>query len=102
MNFSPGLSLFTNFVLKTLGSVFGCHTNSWIQIYNTISFSTIRYITHILGNLVGISPIGMELMFSEYILGQYLTLISDVISWIEEEHEIMSDKGFFKQFMPEK
>ena len=41
-------------------------------------------------------------MFSEYILGQYLTLISDVISWVEEEHEIMSDKGFFKQFMSEK
>ena len=35
----------------------------------------------------------MELMFSEYILGQYLTLISDVISWIEEEHEIMWVKG---------
>ena len=41
-------------------------------------------------------------MFSEYIWGQYLTLISDVISWVEEEHEIMSDKGFFKQFMSEK
>ena len=52
--------------------------------------------------LVGISPIGMELMFSEYILGQYLTLISDVISWVEEEHEIMSDKGFVKQFMSQK
>ena len=44
----------------------------------------------------------MELMFSEYILGQYLTLISDVISWVEEEREIMSDKGFFKQFVSEK
>ena len=33
-------------------------------------------------------------MFSEYILGQYLILISDVTSWDEEEHEIMSDKGF--------
>ena len=48
----------------------------------------------------------MELMFSEYILGQYLTLISDVIkeglSWFEEEHEIMSDKKFFKQFISEK
>ena len=41
-------------------------------------------------------------MFSEYILGQYLTLISDVISWVEKEHEIMSDKGFFKQFISEK
>ena len=54
------------------------------------------YNIHILGNLyiVGISLIAMELMFSEYIilLGQYLTLISDVISWIEEEHEFMSDK----------
>ena len=38
-------------------------------------------------------------MFSEYILGQYLALISDVISWTEEEHETMSDKGLFKQFM---
>ena len=36
-------------------------------------------------------------MFSEYILGQYLTLISDVISWVEKEHEIMSGKEFFKQ-----
>ena len=59
------------------------------------------YNTHTGKTLVGISPIGMELMFSEYILGQYLTLISD-ISWVEEEHEIMSDKGFFKQFMSEK
>ena len=41
-------------------------------------------------------------MFSEYILGQYLTLISDVISWVEGEHEIMSDEGFFKRFMSEK
>ena len=41
-------------------------------------------------------------MFSEYILGQYLTLIADVISWVDEEHEIVSDKGFFKQFMSEK
>ena len=52
--------------------------------------------------LVGISLIDVELMFIEYILGQYLTLISDVISWVEEEHEIMSDKGFFKQFMSQK
>ena len=52
--------------------------------------------------LVGISLTDVELMFIEYILGQYLTLISDVINWVEEEHEIMSCKGFFKQFMPEK
>ena len=64
--------------------------------FSAVTFS--NYITHILG----ISPVGMELMFSEYILGQYLTLISDVISWVEEEHEIMSDKGFFKQFMSQK
>ena len=51
---------------------------------------------------VGISPIGMELMFSEYIQDHYLTLISDVISWVEENHEIMSDTGFFKQFISEK
>ena len=41
-------------------------------------------------------------MSSAYILGQYLTLISDGISWVEEEHEIMSDKGLFKQFISEK
>ena len=41
-------------------------------------------------------------MFSEYILSEYLTLISDVISWVEEEHKIMSDKGFFEQLMSEK
>ena len=41
-------------------------------------------------------------MFSEYIRGQYLTLITDVVSLVEEEHEIMSDKGVFKQFMSEK
>ena len=38
----------------------------------------------------------------EYILGQYLTLLSEVISWVEEEHKIMSNKGFFKQLMLEK
>ena len=31
-----------------------------------------------------------------------MTLISDVISWVEREHEIMSDEGFFKRFMSEK
>ena len=25
-----------------------------------------------------------------------------MISWVEEEHKIMSDKGFFKQFMSQK
>ena len=35
-------------------------------------------------------------------LDQYLTLISDVISWIEEEHEIISNKGFLKQFLSQK
>ena len=63
-----------------------------------------NYITHIYTGkpLVGISLIGMELMISEIILGQYLTQISDVIIWFEEEHEIMSDEGLFKQFMSEK
>ena len=53
------------------------------------------YSTHTGKPLVGISQIGMKLMFSECILGQYLTLISDVISWVEKEHEIISNKGFF-------
>ena len=49
----------------------------------------------------------MELMFSEYILGLYLTLISQrkiwcVTSGVVEEHDIMSDKMFFEQAMSEK
>ena len=64
MNFSTGLSLFTNLVLKNLGSLFGCHTDSSIWTHNTISFSNLaamtamisavtfsNYIAHILGNL---------------------------------------------------
>ena len=62
MNFSAGSSLFRNRVLKGLGSVFGCLTDSSIQIYNTIKFQQpgyydfnavifSNYITHILGNL---------------------------------------------------
>ena len=61
MNFSAGLSLFTNLVLKDLGSVFGCDADSLIRIYNTkfqqpgyYDFSAVtfsNYITHILGNL---------------------------------------------------
>ena len=92
MNFSAGL--FTNLVLKNLGSVFGCHTDSLIQTY-TISFSNLAamiycndflklYAAHTGKPLVGISLIGMELMFSEYVLGQYLILISDVISWLRK------------------
>ena len=98
MNFSAGLSLLTNLVLKHLGSVFECHTDSSLRVYNTISSSNLATMKP----LVGISPVGMKLMFSEYILGQYLTLISDVISWVEDKHEIMSFKGFFKQFLAEK
>ena len=59
----------------------------------------LNYNTYTGKALAGISPVGMELMFSEYILGQYLTLVSDVISLVEEEHEIMSDKGYKTQFL---
>ena len=61
MNFSAGLSLFTNLVLKDLGSVFGRHIDSLIRIYNAkfqqpgyYDFSAVtfsNYVTHILGNL---------------------------------------------------
>ena len=61
MNISAGLSLLTDLDLKNLGSVFGCHTESWIEIYNSkfkqpgyydfsiVAFSS--YLTQILGNL---------------------------------------------------
>ena len=60
MNFSAGLSLLTDLALKNLGSVFGCHTDLFKQIYDTkfqqpgyyvsaVTFS--KYLTHILGNL---------------------------------------------------
>ena len=60
MNFSAGLSRFTNLVLKNLGLVFGSHADSSIRIYNTRNFSNLatmvavtfsNYITHRLGNL---------------------------------------------------
>ena len=35
-------------------------------------------------------------------INKYLALIFDVISWVEGEHEIMSDKWFLKPFMSEK
>ena len=35
MNFSAGLSLLTDLVLENLGSVFGCHADSSIQIWDT-------------------------------------------------------------------
>ena len=80
MNFSAGISLFTNLFLKNLCSVFGCHTDSLIQIYSTTSFSNLAaiiycidflklYNTHTGKHLVGISLIGMELMISEYYPG---------------------------------
>ena len=41
MNFSAGLSRFTNLVLKNLGLVFGSHADSSIRIYNTRNFSNL-------------------------------------------------------------
>ena len=76
-----------------MGSVFGCHTDSSIKIYNTMFYQPDYYDfrpvlsqiiqTHNGKPLVGISPIGRELMFSEYILGQYLTLISQRKIWCD-------------------
>ena len=62
MKFSAGLSLFINLVLKYLGSVFGCCTDSLIQIYNIYKFQQpgyydfsaltfSNYITSILGKI---------------------------------------------------
>ena len=56
MNFSAGLNLLTDLILKHLGSVFGCHTDSSIQIYDTgyYDFSAVTFsnlLIHILGNL---------------------------------------------------
>ena len=57
MNFSAGLSLFTNLVLKNLGLVFGCHADSSIRIYNTISFSNlaimilVQWLSHIMQHI---------------------------------------------------
>ena len=50
--------------------------------------------------MAGISPVGMEIIFSEIYFGfisdsNIRQKISDVIKWVEEEHEIISDKGFF-------
>ena len=97
MNFSAGLSLY-----KLCSKKFGL--SIWVSyLFVDTNYNFLKlYNTHTGKPLVGISAIGMELMLSEYILGQSLTLISEMISWVEEKHEIMSDKGFFKQFMSQK
>ena len=79
MNSSTGLRLLGDLVLQNLGSVFGCHTDSSIRIYNIkfqqpgyYDFSAVSlklFNTHIGKTLVGISAIGTESMLSEYILG---------------------------------
>ena len=57
--------------------------------------------------MVGISPIGMEIIFSETYPGSISDSNiteekPDVISWVGEEHEIISDKGVFKHDTSEK
>lgn len=56
--------------------------------------------------MTGISPIGMELIFYGVFPGSIsdsnTTKKSVVISWVDEEYEIMSDRGFFKQDLSEK
>ena len=47
---------------------FGVYGSDFLKLYNT----------HTGKIFVGISPIGIELMLSEYILGQYLTLIPQI------------------------
>ena len=53
---------------------------------------------------IGLKSLGPTLIIggAATMLGQYLTLTSGVISWVEEEHEIMSDEAFFKTFTSEK
>ena len=54
MNFSAGLSLLTDLVLKNLDPVFGCHTDSLIRIYDTkfqqpgyYDFSAVTFWNHL-------------------------------------------------------
>ena len=94
MNFSAGLSLLTKLVLKKFG------LSIWVPYwfidtnirhckfqqpgyydFNAVTFS--NYITHTGKPVVGVSPIGMELMFSEYILGQYLALTRQTKIWCD-------------------
>ena len=61
MNFSAGLRLLTDLVLKNMGAVFGCNADPSIRIYDNKSqqpsyydFSAVtfsNYLTHISGNL---------------------------------------------------
>ena len=48
--------------------------------------------------MIGISPTGMRLIFTGIdpgsICDSSITEKSDVISWVEEEHEIILDKEF--------
>ena len=66
----------------------------------TLIFSNYKN-THTGKALVGISPNGMGLVFSEIYSGSIsdsnITRKFDVLNWVEEEHEIMSGKGFAMQ-----
>ena len=64
---------------------------------STLTFSNYKN-THTGKALLGISPNGIGLVFSEIYPGSIsdsnITEKSEVINWVNEDHEIMSDKGF--------
>ena len=107
MNFSAGLSLFTDLVLINLGSIFGSHTDSSVLIYETVSLSNLAAMILVQwpSKVYNTHWENFSWNFSNwnrtYILWIYLTQRekSDVIGWVEEEHEIVLDKGFFKELM---
>ena len=115
MNFSSGRrSSYKPFSKKNLAKYLGAHIDSSIRIhlwvwhckfqqpgYYDFGAVTFSYYTHIEKSLVVVSPNGVNVQWI------YPGLISDskksdVISLVEEEHAIVSDKEFFKPFMSEK
>ena len=100
MNFSAGLSLLTDLVLKNLGSA------TVIPIYDTKSqqpdyydFSAVTFWNNhtywetFSWNFSNWNGSSVQRIYPGSLSDSNITEKSDVISWVKEEHEIMSDEG---------
>ena len=106
------LVLFTNLALENLGLVFGWSylffdMNIHCQLqqpgyydFGTVTFS--NYIKHTYWEIFTWDLSNWNWVNVHWIYPGSISDSNDMISLIEEEHEIMTDKEFFKKFMSEK
>lgn len=85
---------FTDLVLDATEFKFQFATN-----YDVSSLMFSHYKNHSTGKaLIGTSPHGMGIVFSDVYPGSIsdseITSKTDILSYVEESHEIMTDRGF--------